>query len=789
MGIAGAAAGLAGLGGVGLKMASDFEQTAVAFKTMLGDANAAGALLKDLSAFAAETPFEFPEIAAAGKSLLAFGVASGDVKTRLREIGDVASALNIPFGELTEIYGKIKVQGRLFMEDINQLQGRGIPIVAQLAKQFGVSESAIRGMVEKGKIGAKDIELAFTQMTSAGGKFAGGMAAQSKTMAGLFSTVSDFAKSIVRDMVGISDTGEVRFGSLFDKIRTGLADAIKWIEENKGQIMEITNAIIEGIGQSFDALKSLFGEIFGAIWDVVSGVFELVGGKSSDVTAFMAGNWRDFFKVFSIVINGLALGFSQMVSAVKFAFKSLVNAAQIAVDSVIGGVLVMVAGALAPLQDIINLAINGYNLAAEAMGKSTIDFVSFADSLGAKAAAGIKASWSENGKEIADDWDSMGAEMSANTAKYAGKIDAAVASMGKTNVKISDQTQSAFAKTKTAAEGAGEGAKKAGDKAKEAADLAKKAEKERFDSLKKSMGDTFSALEAKINGSKSNISKMREEYVKLGEDLKKIDKQLEESAAKIAKLKSGGETDVATRVVKAQEELAAAKKDLSETDDFLERQALQTKIEKLNAEIALGTQYAGNAAIQTATVEAQKSEVQLVIDKTNEKIKEAETERAEIEKTKAATVASMEQKKAKMIEEATLYKTLLAERRKFDSAYFAVFDEHITGQIAKTKDAIRWMNELAAMGGVANGEKTTTTVAGARANGGPVSGGSTYLVGERGPELFTASRSGTIIPNGDAGGAITVNFGGVTISNAADADALVERVKTSLIREMRLARK
>jgi len=40
-------------------------------------------------------------------------------------------------------------------------------------------------------------------------------------------------------------------------------------------------------------------------------------------------------------------------------------------------------------------------------------------------------------------------------------------------------------------------------------------------------------------------------------------------------------------------------------------------------------------------------------------------------------------------------------------------------------------------------------VAGARAMGGPVTMGRTYLVGEKGPELFTASRSGNIISNDD----------------------------------------
>ena len=37
-----------------------------------------------------------------------------------------------------------------------------------------------------------------------------------------------------------------------------------------------------------------------------------------------------------------------------------------------------------------------------------------------------------------------------------------------------------------------------------------------------------------------------------------------------------------------------------------------------------------------------------------------------------------------------------------------------------------------------------------RANGGPVSGGQSYLVGERGPELFTPGSSGYITPNGAA---------------------------------------
>ncbi len=59
-------------------------------------------------------------------------------------------------------------------------------------------------------------------------------------------------------------------------------------------------------------------------------------------------------------------------------------------------------------------------------------------------------------------------------------------------------------------------------------------------------------------------------------------------------------------------------------------------------------------------------------------------------------------------------------------------------------------------------------IAGARAMGGPVSGGSAYLVGERGPELFFPGSSGSIAPNGSLGG---VNIGSI---DARGADAGVE---------------
>jgi phage-related protein len=65
-----------------------------------------------------------------------------------------------------------------------------------------------------------------------------------------------------------------------------------------------------------------------------------------------------------------------------------------------------------------------------------------------------------------------------------------------------------------------------------------------------------------------------------------------------------------------------------------------------------------------------------------------------------------------------------------------------------------------------------TVFGGGRAMGGPVSSGTSYVVGERGPELFVPNTSGTIIPNGGGGGS-TINL---TVNGAIDAEGTARTI-------------
>jgi hypothetical protein len=62
---------------------------------------------------------------------------------------------------------------------------------------------------------------------------------------------------------------------------------------------------------------------------------------------------------------------------------------------------------------------------------------------------------------------------------------------------------------------------------------------------------------------------------------------------------------------------------------------------------------------------------------------------------------------------------------------------------------------------------------GGRAAGGPVSAGTTYLVGEKGPELFTSQTNGSIIPNNKMGGGNTIN---ITVNGALDTEGTARTI-------------
>lgn len=192
LGIGLGAAGIIQFGNSVVESLKNYEYFSSSLRTLMkGDATAAKALEGQLVSLAAVTPFSLVEVQDATKQLIAYGFAAGDVTKNINMLGDVAAALKIPFGDIAYLYGTLKTQGRAYTRDILQFTNRGIPIIGELAKQFGVSQTEIKGMVEEGKVGFAEVEKAFKTMTSEGGIFFNMMSEQSKTVGGRISNLGD----------------------------------------------------------------------------------------------------------------------------------------------------------------------------------------------------------------------------------------------------------------------------------------------------------------------------------------------------------------------------------------------------------------------------------------------------------------------------------------------------------------------------------------------------------------------------------------------------------------------
>lgn len=208
LGVIGGTAALKGLVTDMINVRGEFQKTYISFETMLGSKEKADALMAQMVETAAKTPFDLQGVTSGAKQLLAYGTSADKVNETLVRLGNIASGLSIPLGELVYLYGTSMSQGRLFTQDVNQFMGRGIPLVAELSKELGKTESEIRKMVTEGKVGFPELQKVIENMTNEGGKFYNLMEMQSTTLSGQISNLGDawdsMLNSIGEDTQGIA---------------------------------------------------------------------------------------------------------------------------------------------------------------------------------------------------------------------------------------------------------------------------------------------------------------------------------------------------------------------------------------------------------------------------------------------------------------------------------------------------------------------------------------------------------------------------------------------------------
>lgn len=319
-----------------VSLAASAEQTETQFKTLLGSVDAASSMITDLQAFGASTPFEFPGLADAAKSLLAFTVSSDQILPTLQVLGDVASATGNDIGALSQIYGKVASGGRLMTDSLDQFNERGVPVAKLLAESMGKTGAEIRQMASEGKLSFGDLQNALVGMTSEGGIAFGSMDAQAKTLSGLWSTLSDnvtmlmtsIGTAIVEgfDIKGVVNDFSGFVATFSTEWMPSIVTSIQWMSANIFKPFMETIGWMADLVMEFVADSDLWWNLYAAslangvsnMWQTVSTFFE---------NALIIGTWwyDNIIGIFTNIYNNVGKIFGNLIQQLKNNWQSLLD--------------------------------------------------------------------------------------------------------------------------------------------------------------------------------------------------------------------------------------------------------------------------------------------------------------------------------------------------------------------------------------------------------------------------------------------------------------------------------
>jgi len=269
---------------------AELETQTRSIQTLTGSLDKAKQIISELQAIGAVTPFTSTELIETAKRLTAFGVSADKVVETTRRLGDVAGATGANLGELSLAYGQVIAKGRLQGEELLQFQERGVGLQDELRKMYGLTGEEFSKALSKGRISAEAVEVAIVRLTEKGGKYANGAIAQSDTLAGKFSTLTDGVETIAKKIgqvlkpalqeilnlsIAVVDAiNKALAGPDYKKANDRLFNTRARIKELKGEIKQAELASV-GLAKGLE-IKGIDGEVLSGGQPVLPGMrFEL----------------------------------------------------------------------------------------------------------------------------------------------------------------------------------------------------------------------------------------------------------------------------------------------------------------------------------------------------------------------------------------------------------------------------------------------------------------------------------------------------------------------------------
>lgn len=235
------------------------EYYTTSFTVMTGSADKASETVQKLADIGATTPFDMPQLADATSLLMNFGFSADDAVDSMMMLGDISQGNADKLDTIARAYGKMNSAQKVSLESINMMIDAGFNPLQEISEKTGESMQSLYDRVSKGKLSVDEITESMVRSTSEGGKYFQSMDAQSQTLDGRLSTLSDTVNS--------------KLGEVLQPILQNASD--EWIPN-------ITNAIdnmdIDSVVSVIDDIVSGVGNLFGFIMGNGDTIISLVAG-------------------------------------------------------------------------------------------------------------------------------------------------------------------------------------------------------------------------------------------------------------------------------------------------------------------------------------------------------------------------------------------------------------------------------------------------------------------------------------------------------------------------------
>ena len=285
------------------------------------------------------TQYSMGDAMTASAGAIAAGIKPGELEGYLKEVGNAAAATGSDFNDVASIMNKVKTTGHLQADEMRQLSDRGLPVLAKLAENAGVSVDKMSDKISKGNVSFDEFRKAV--------KSASGTASEevAKTWGGAKDNFKSALSKLGAGLLGGNDTEDGSQGGIFGMMTPGLLKINKGINDLVPKFKDAGDGIKDFVTGGFKKAKEGFAkvdEFLGPAKEKFKEGFSKVSEKFGDVLGPLK-------EKFSAAFETLSEAFAPVKDALSGLFGDGVEGG----FDILGGVIDIVAGAFGVLADVI----------------------------------------------------------------------------------------------------------------------------------------------------------------------------------------------------------------------------------------------------------------------------------------------------------------------------------------------------------------------------------------------------------------------------------------------------